>query len=82
MACRYYDGQCLCVDVWWGVFGRRFLGEHVWLVDIWVREVSGVDVWVLGSGMFVPPRVGVHRVKIMMYASVKITDIIAHSLVF
>ena len=31
-----------------------------------------VDVWVLGSGSFVPPGVGVHKVKAMICASVKI----------
>ena len=54
------------------------LGEDVWLVAIWVREVWVVDVSVLGSGTFVPPGFGVHRVKTMICASVKITCIIAH----
>ena len=65
----------------WVVPGWGCLGEDVWLIAILVREVWVVDVWMLGSGTFVPPGIGVHRVKTMC-ASVKITSIIAHSLAF
>ena len=63
-----------------GMFGSGCLA----CIYILVREVWVVDGWVLGSGAFVSPEVGVHRVKIMICASVKITCtcIITHSLVF